>query len=215
MRRFRVGAMSQQTHFRWAVRAGKYFPRLRWRSDNDARAKEYHSTSMFPLKTAAELMDREFVNRWVERGTLDVTTRRVLRTIIERFAAEDGPLNVESVIGAADGRESGERAVAELDEKDLILVRDRQVVLAYPFASTPLGFCVALADGRTREACCAIDALGMPALLRQPAVVHSRCHHCSEAIDVRLAPDASLDNGEVMAWVGRREDVRAKACASL
>jgi alkylmercury lyase-like protein len=141
--------------------------------------------------------------------------RAAFFAIIERFATDGGPLNVESVIDAAESGQAGEQAVAELDDKDLILVRDRQVTLAYPFASTPLGFRVALADGRTREACCAIDALGMPALVRQPATVHARCHDCGDAIDLGLAPDAPLDNGEAMVWIGRRDDVRAKACASL
>jgi hypothetical protein len=188
------------------------------------------------VKRADELMDAEFLARWMDREAIGEAARCVLRAIHEHLVADGGPLDPRTLdVAALDARTldlrtlgdralhlhppdcavAAERAVAELDEKDLVVVQDGHVVAAYPFATRPTGFVVVLDDGRERHACCAIDALGVPAMLRRTCRVRARCHHCGEPMELRVSPDGPLDHPEAMAWVGRREDVRVNASASL
>lgn len=177
----------------------------------------------FPVKTAEELIDQDFFARWRDREAIGADARRILATVVERFVADGGPVEIASLITESaelpNSLESDacvvRQAVAELDQSDLLLVDGARIVLAYPFASTPTAFLTLLDDGRQRYACCAIDALGIPALLHRHVHVRSRCHHCGESIELRLSPERPLDGGGVMTWVGRRQDLRAKACASL
>lgn len=171
----------------------------------------------FPVKTARELMDAEFDARWSERETIGPAARVVLGTIIERFVVTGGPIDVAALAAAPHRAGAAETrpAVAELDRTDLVVVRDDRVVLAYPFASAPTGFVVRLASGAERPACCAIDALGIAALLGEPIVVRARCHDCAEELVLPVAPDGPVGGAETMAWVGRRDTLRTKACDGL
>jgi hypothetical protein len=94
-------------------------------------------------------------------------------------------------------------------------VSDGRVVLAYPFSGTPTAFVTVLADGRERWACCAIDALGVAAMLKQPVTVRARCHHCDERIELAVTPEGPAADSGLMAWVGERGDLRGKACTAL
>ena len=109
----------------------------------------------------------------------------------------------------------GEAAVARLEAKDLALARDGQVLLAYPFAGMPTAFSVLLPGGRQRYAVCAIDALGMPALLGEPVVIRSHCHHCREPLEITARPDGPMGSAGIMVWVGERGGLRDKAFDSL
>ncbi len=169
-------------------------------------------------------MDQDFRARWTDREAIRGDARRVLAAVVGRFVGDGGPVEVASLVaehaelpngaGEADAHVVCQ-AVAELDQSDLLLVEAERIVLAYPFASAPTAFLALLDDGRQRYACCAIDALGIPALLRRHVHVRSRCHHCGEPIELHVSPEGPLDGGDVMTWVGRREDLRAKAGASL
>ena len=106
-------------------------------------------------------------------------------------------------------------ALTRLDEKDLILVQDGTLMLAYPFAGTPTAFRVIMPDGRERYAVCAIDALGVAPMLGRPVTIRSHCHHCREPLEIHVRQDGPVGGGEVMVWVGERGDIRQKACTSL
>jgi hypothetical protein len=162
----------------------------------------------FPLKTAAELMDSTFLAKWTERGALSASARAALGEILDRFAAEGGPVDVTTL------RAPG-AAVDELDARDLVYASGGQVVLAYPWSGTPTAFVAVLPDGRQRWACCALDALGIAALLRQPVTVRAACHHCDEPIRLELTPDGTVADPGVLAWIGERGDLRGKACTAL
>ncbi len=164
---------------------------------------------LFQVKPAEELLDTEFLAKWQDRLTIDPEARSVYRAIMDRFIADGGPVGIEEFPAEA------RAAVSRLDEKDLILVRDGQVKVAYPFSSTPTAFRVVPADGRERYAVCAIDALGVPVLLDQPVMIHSRCHHCREPLELRVGPGGAVGAVEVMVWVGERGDIRKKAASSL
>jgi len=161
----------------------------------------------FPRRTAAEIMDATFLARWADRAALSPTGRAALSEILDRLVADGAPIALTTLRHRA--------AVAELDERDLVYVSDGRVVLAYPFSGTPTAFVTVLADGRERWACCAIDALGVSAMLKQPVTVRARCHHCDERIELAVTPEGPAADSGLMAWVGERGDLRGKACTAL
>ena len=164
-------------------------------------------TPAFPLMSAAELLDASFDARWLDRARIGPAARATLRTVLDSFVADGGPVGIAAL--------GNDAAVAELDERDLIYISDGRVMLAYPFAGTPTDFFTVLPDGRERWACCAIDELGIPAFLRQPVTVRSRCHHCGDGFALEVTPDGPVGGDGLLAWVGERRDLRGKACTSL
>ncbi len=161
----------------------------------------------FPRRTAADLMDATVLARWADRAALTPAARSALGEILDRFVTDGAPIEVATL------RHAG--AVTELDERDLVYVSDGRIVLAYPWSGTPTGFVTVLADGRERWACCAIDALGVPAMLKQSVTVRAGCHHCEERIELVVTPDGPVGDSSVMAWVGERGNLRGKACTAL
>jgi hypothetical protein len=164
--------------------------------------------SAFPRRAAADLMDAAFLARWADRATLGPAARAALVEILDRFVADGAPIEIATLGHPA-------AAVDELDARDLVYVSDGRVVLAYPWSGTPTAFVVVLADGRQRWACCAIDALGVPAMLGEVVTVRAGCHHCDERLELTVTPAGPADNAAVMAWVGERGDLRGKACTAL
>ena len=170
----------------------------------------------FEVKEAAELLDSGFLAKWHERRALDPLARTALRTILQQFVASGGPVRVEELAALLPAHDPGEvyEGIARLDEKDLIVVQEGQVIVAYPFAGAPTAFTVSLPDGRERYAVCAIDALGVPAMLGQPVTIRSHCHHCREPLEIRARPDGPIGGSEVMVWVGERGETRTKSYTS-
>ena len=176
------------------------------------------------IKTAAELMDAGVRARWDERAVIDAPARRVLAAVLRHvIVTGDAPdaRDVGSFVPDVAARDV-DAALQRLDEADLLLLEDGHVTLAYPFAARPTEFeVVLLRDGARRWACCAIDALGIPALLDEPVRVESRCHECGDPLVIPVTPQgpaalggSAVDPG-IMVWLGEREQLRAKACTSL
>ena len=165
-------------------------------------------SSPFPLRSAAELMDDTFLAKWTARGNLSAGARAALREILDRLVADGRPVDVATLAAPV-------TAVDELDARDLAYVSGGQVVLAYPWSGTPTAFLTVLPDGRERWACCAIDALGISAMLGQPVTVRAACHHCGEPIELDLTPRGARTDPGTMAWIGERGDLRGKACTAL
>jgi hypothetical protein len=168
------------------------------------------------IKTAEELVDREVEARWAERraGRSGEIFRHVLRTFTDR----DGPVAVETIIAAFPDRPRGAvlDALATLDANDLIFVRDGRVELAYPFSAAASPFMVILPDGRQRYACCAIDALGIAAMLGERVTNRARCHHCQESLEFSAdARGPGPDAQGIMVWVGKRRDGEGRIATSL
>jgi hypothetical protein len=171
----------------------------------------------FEVRTADELLDAEFTGKWRDRAALDPLAREVLGVVLDGFIASEGSVGIETVVSRLADRDPAKvrGAIALLDEKDLLLARDGQVLLAYPFSGVPNAFRVVFPDGRERYACCAIDALGVAPMLGHPVTVRSRCHHCGEALELSVCPDGPVGNRETMVWVGERGEIREKGCDSL
>lgn len=58
----------------------------------------------------------------------------------------------------------------------------REILAAYPFSTQPTDHRVRFPDGPWVYSMCAIDALGMPAMLITHAIIESRCAQCGQAI---------------------------------
>jgi hypothetical protein len=61
-----------------------------------------------------------------------------------------------------------------------------EVKLAYPFTRTPTGHRIHV-GGNTLNALCAIDALGVAAMLQTDVAISSSCRQCGEAVQVVTA----------------------------
>jgi len=171
----------------------------------------------FVLKAAEELMDEEFAAKWRDRQRIGRLPRIVLGTVLTELLSTGQPVTLDTVVAALrhHARADVEQAVWTLDEKDMIVVRDDRIVLAYPFTAAPSAFTLLLPDGRIRYAVCAVDALGVAAMLGQPVKIRSVCYHCQERLELAVQPDGPRGGHDVMVWVGERAALRARACTSL
>jgi hypothetical protein len=81
-------------------------------------------------------------------------------------------------------------ALAELDRADLIVLDPRDEVLAaYPFSAAPTPHRLTVATGTSVHAMCAIDALGVSAMLGQPVTVTSAEPDSGQQVTVQVDGD--------------------------
>lgn len=73
--------------------------------------------------------------------------------------------------------------LAELGRRDLAVLDGDRIVGAYPFTDRDTGHRVTL-EGRTFNAMCAVDALGIGAMTDRDVAIVSRCRHCGTAIRI-------------------------------
>lgn len=66
----------------------------------------------------------------------------------------------------------------------VIVLRDgtHDVLMAAPLSAVPTRFRVALANGHAHWANCVWDALGVPAMLHQDAIIQASCGDCDEQL---------------------------------
>ena len=81
---------------------------------------------LFEVKQAEELLDAAFIAKWQDRQSLDPFDRKVLQAVWERFITAGDPVGVETVVELLAWHDPAEvyEAIARLDEKDLIVVRE-------------------------------------------------------------------------------------------
>lgn len=144
--------------------------------------------------------------------------RALHRSVIESFLAGRAPGAADLERWAAELDCDGGEALAELEERDLVW-RDAStggVAVAYPFSGVETPHRVRIGDdGRQVFAMCAIDALGMASLAKQPVEVASVEAAAGEPVVVRVDPAgaASAEPAEVVVIVGRTGDgPSASAC---
>jgi hypothetical protein len=166
-----------------------------------------------PLRTLDELLDAATAARHATRRVArqDALLRRVWHALL----ACGAPVAVDLLAREAIGLEIGtvRERLARLDADDLLLIQDGLVRLAYPLSGDPTPFTVALADGRTRFACCAVDALGIAPMLGRPVEVRAACHHCGAPLRFPVQPDGPGPGaGGVVVWIGARDPDERRAC---
>jgi hypothetical protein len=126
------------------------------------------------LRGARLTAEEEYVRRWVlERFATGATVS--LSSILER--SRIAPTEIREIL----------RRLATADL--LVLDGTGEIVLAaYPFSSIPTPHRVHL-SGREVFALCAVDALGIAAMLKQDARISSRCAHCGSPVDIEARPE--------------------------
>jgi len=86
---------------------------------------------------------------------------------------------------------------------DLLLVdATAEIVLAaYPFSAAPTPHRVRLI-GREVFALCAVDALGIPAMLQEGACISSQCGHCGSPVQIQAQPEQLTRHlpSEIVVW---------------
>ena len=170
----------------------------------------------FEIRTAAELVDPAIEARWAARRSPPQAD--VLQSVLRRFVAGGGPVSVEEIRRAVPDRSPAVvvQTLATLDREDLLVLRDGHIVVAYPFSAAPTPFVVLLPGVAPRYACCAIDALGIAAMLRQRIEVRSACHHCQEPLVFPVDAEGPWPEAAgLMVWVGRQDDGTERRCGML
>jgi Alkylmercury lyase len=85
---------------------------------------------------------------------------------------------------------------------------------AYPFSAIPRGHKVELAGGPTVEAYCAIDALGIPAMLSRDVVISSRDPDTGEPISITVTNgQASWRPDDTVVVLGNDRSCGVSACS--
>ncbi len=122
-----------------------------------------------------------------------------VRTTLLRLYAERGRAPTVAALATATGLSVDEvrLQLAHLTQRDLVVLSDDgdRILGAYPFTDTLTGHRVAV-KGLVVNAMCAIDALGVGAMLRRDIRVASRCLRSGAAIEI-----ATRDHGRALAAV--------------
>jgi hypothetical protein len=117
--------------------------------------------------------------------------RRVHKAVLAAFTATGQPpraAEIERLIRSDGG--DPDRVRAEVTEADLLaFAPDGEIRAAYPFSPVPTAIRVSRADGPAVYAMCAIDALGMSAMLGRPVVITASEPGTGRAIAVTVDAD--------------------------
>jgi len=99
--------------------------------------------------------------------------------------------------------------LGRLAAMDLLLVdaTGEIVLAAYPFSSIPTPHRVLL-TGREVFALCAVDALGITAMLKEDARISSRCAHCGSPVEIQARPEQLTRHlpSEIVVWFPTSEE---------
>ncbi len=134
--------------------------------------------------------------------------RAVHQAVLRHFAAAGSAPEPEALEPAAAryGRTAGE-VLAELDREDfLTLGADGKIRAAYPFSARRTPHRVRISGGAEVWSMCAIDALGIPAMLGQDVVITSADPVTGEPVTVTAGPDRTTawQPGRAVVFLGSR-----------
>ena len=109
------------------------------------------------------------------------------------------------------------QVLAELADGDFLgLDRDGQITAAYPFSAVPTRHRVRISGGPAVFAMCAIDALGVSAMVGVPVVIESADPSTGEPVTVQVDGSAGRwDPATAVVYVGRTGDGCAGPSASV
>ena len=136
-------------------------------------------------------------------------TRSAHRFVLETFAETGHSPSLEEIrrrFGLASVSDA-EALVVELERGGSIHrnAGDATITHAYPFSNEPTAHRVQLAGGPDVYAMCAIDALGMPYMLKQNAEITSVCEQCAASIAVRIEGQQAVQRSpsDIVVWYAK------------
>lgn len=169
------------------------------------------------LQQAVGIAAGTFPERLAAAG---LDARAVYGALLPAFAASGRPPGPDAL--AADTGlppDTVRAALAELAAVDLVaLGPDGDVVGAFPLSAVPTRHCVQVQGGPVLHAMCAVDALGIPAMLGAAGTVTSADPATGQPIVVRVAAEGSLDvspPGAVVLLARVGDGPLASACCSV
>jgi hypothetical protein len=115
---------------------------------------------------------------------------RVRCEVLRRFALGETPRVTTLAADCGIPRDLIRQILRRLTATDLLLVdaTGETVLAAYPFSSIPTPHRVHL-SGREVFALCAVDALGITAMLKERTRISSRCAHCGSPVEIQARPE--------------------------
>jgi hypothetical protein len=143
------------------------------------------------------------------RDRLELKERTLYREVLLAFAGAEPPTRdaLAALAGELDLKLAA--ALARFEELDLLRTDadTGQIVAAYPFSGRPTAHRLELPGGRKAYAMCAVDALGVAAMLGAPVRVHSRDPISDEEIVVDVPPEgeARWSPEAAVVYVGGRD----------
>jgi Alkylmercury lyase len=121
-------------------------------------------------------------------AALAAPERHLYRWIMRQFGAESRPSLEATAAAAAAAGADLDQALETFRQLDLVHLADGEIAVAYPFSGRPTPHRI-LIDGRPEMyAMCAIDALGITAMLELPTEVLSRDPVSGGEVWVRIDP---------------------------
>lgn len=146
---------------------------------------------------------------------LEERHRRLHRALIDTVLATGTIPAVHELTGrlgtAAEALRAGHASLAAADY--LAFDAAGRVTCLYPFSVAPTSHIVVI-HGQRRYAMCAIDALGIPAMLGQELAVEGRCAVCDAPIVLRVRPGAIAATTPSATMVVARRDEEEPAFAA-
>jgi hypothetical protein len=148
------------------------------------------------------------------RSRLGDSERALYHWILRRFAEGGRPPREDLGKEAEQLGLELEAALATLRREDLVhLGDDGEITVAYPFSGVSTAHRVRFPNGQEAFAMCAIDALGIAAMLDQPIEITSRDALGNEPVHADLSPDGSASwQPETAAVVAGVNDRHADSC---
>ncbi len=112
------------------------------------------------------------------------------RFILETFARTGHSPTLEDIQRkfALSSIKEADSLVAELERRGSVHRNpgDRAITHAYPFSNEPTPHTVQLVDGPQVYAMCAVDALGIPFMLKKDAEIRSACVQCGGKVQIQV-----------------------------
>lgn len=145
-------------------------------------------------------VDKDSAPNFVPPEHLQATHRAILHHFVETGQAPTAP---DLAIILARPSAEIEAMLAEL--ATICLYRDPangEILGTYPFSARPTAHRLRLLSGQEVYAMCAIDALGVSAMLEQPVMIHSHCVHCGAQILLEVQSErlATIQPPTVVVW---------------
>ncbi|GIH03466.1 hypothetical protein Rhe02_15330 [Rhizocola hellebori] len=141
---------------------------------------------------------------------ISVAGRAVHRAILRSFASR-GCRPDRDGLAAAAGQHDLNTLLAELHDHDVIRLDDRcKIRAAYPFSAVPTAHVVAIRQGPTVYAMCAIDALGMATMLNEDIAISSRDPQTGTPIKIDIRGGQPVwEPSETVVFVGAYQTASA------
>ena len=112
----------------------------------------------------------------------------IRKTVLRRLLRGE-PVDAASLAAEANcSAPAVAEALARLSASGALYLADGAVTAAYPLSAVPTDHRVSL-DGAEVYACCAIDALAVPAMAGGTGTIESRCASCGAGIAIEMKDD--------------------------